>query len=422
VSAAFDGSSERAWFVLLVLLTMAVMRRTIGVLIGVTVVSFAPVAALAAAGSPATGTPDPRVSALEAKVGEATKAESEALARLSSTQGTRRRLDATIRSLDARIGDATRRLAVAEADAQRLGGAYAEQANRVTTMEARLGSSRAAFGRAVRALYQRGGDVSPRFARVFPDTKALGRALQSRAYLAALSDAQHRDVVRFARLRDDAVHARDLLDGQRQQAAAARATAAQQAKELTQLRAQQDRARQDAVAAEADETQIVRDLQSSKDDYVRQLNELTAVSDTIQNEMARRQAGQKPGSLRFSRPVGGAIVSGFGYRIHPIFHTRRLHSGVDFEEVTGVPIKAAGGGVVAIAGARGGYGNAVVIDHGNQLATLYGHQSRIAVTVGQRVVAGQVIGYVGSTGWATGPHLHFEVRVLGVPVDPTKYL
>ena len=88
----------------------------------------------------------------------------------------------------------------------------------------------------------------------------------------------------------------------------------------------------------------------------------------------------------------------------------------------GTPIHAAADGVVVWAGPRGGYGNCTIIDHGNSLATLYGHQSVIGVTVGQHVTRNQVIGKVGSTGMSTGPHLHFEVRVNGVPVDPLQYL
>ena len=89
---------------------------------------------------------------------------------------------------------------------------------------------------------------------------------------------------------------------------------------------------------------------------------------------------------------------------------------------TGTPIRAAADGVVVFAGGRGGYGNATIIDHGNSLATLYAHQSSILLGDGQRVTRGQVIGLVGSTGFATGPHLHFEVRINGVPVDPLPYL
>jgi len=89
---------------------------------------------------------------------------------------------------------------------------------------------------------------------------------------------------------------------------------------------------------------------------------------------------------------------------------------------TGTPIRAAADGQVFIAESYGGYGNAVVIDHGNGLATLYGHQSQIAARVGDQVTKGQVIGFVGSTGNSTGPHLHWEVRIFGEPTDPTSYI
>jgi murein DD-endopeptidase MepM/ murein hydrolase activator NlpD len=120
--------------------------------------------------------------------------------------------------------------------------------------------------------------------------------------------------------------------------------------------------------------------------------------------------------------VAAPVSSGFGTRVHPILGDVRMHTGMDYAAGTGAPIKAAGNGIVVWAGPRGGYGNAVIIDHRNGLATLYGHQSRVNVTVGQKVSTGQVVGFVGQTGMATGPHLHFEVRELGTPVDPALYL
>jgi murein DD-endopeptidase MepM/ murein hydrolase activator NlpD len=99
-----------------------------------------------------------------------------------------------------------------------------------------------------------------------------------------------------------------------------------------------------------------------------------------------------------------------------------MHEGIDIGAPYGAPIGAADGGTVIYAGWLGGYGNLVVLDHGNGLSTAYGHQSDIVVGVGQSVAQGQLIGYVGSTGHSTGPHLHFEVRVNGSPVDPLGYL
>jgi murein DD-endopeptidase MepM/ murein hydrolase activator NlpD len=120
------------------------------------------------------------------------------------------------------------------------------------------------------------------------------------------------------------------------------------------------------------------------------------------------------------RPVqgGGRLSSRFGYRIHPIFHTRKLHTGVDLAAPRGTPIYAAGDGMVEKAGWASGYGQFTLIKHTNGYETAYGHQSKIAVKAGTRVRQGQLIGYVGSTGNSTGPHLHFEVRINGRFVDP----
>ena len=116
------------------------------------------------------------------------------------------------------------------------------------------------------------------------------------------------------------------------------------------------------------------------------------------------------------------LVSNFGFRIDPMGGGVGFHPGVDFAAPSGTPIRAAAGGTVVIASAQGGYGNCTVIAHVGGLGTLYAHQSRIVVRVGQRVKRGDVIGYVGSTGASTGPHLHFEVRVLGALVDPLPWL
>ena len=117
-------------------------------------------------------------------------------------------------------------------------------------------------------------------------------------------------------------------------------------------------------------------------------------------------------------PVAGRITSGFGMRFHPILHYARMHAGIDFGASWGSPIVAAADGTVVAAGYGGGYGRQVQIAHGGGIVTLYGHMSSIAASPGEPVRQGQVIGYVGSSGLSTGPHLHFEVKVNGRPVDP----
>jgi murein DD-endopeptidase MepM/ murein hydrolase activator NlpD len=117
-------------------------------------------------------------------------------------------------------------------------------------------------------------------------------------------------------------------------------------------------------------------------------------------------------------PVSGRMTSSYGMRRHPILGYRRMHSGVDYAARYGTPIYAVSDGTISYAGRHGGHGKYVRIDHGGGTATGYAHMSRIAVSSGSRVSAGQVIGYVGSTGLSTGPHLHFEVYRGGRTVNP----
>ncbi|WP_249276553.1 M23 family metallopeptidase [Sphingomonas baiyangensis] len=128
--------------------------------------------------------------------------------------------------------------------------------------------------------------------------------------------------------------------------------------------------------------------------------------------------GERHGMMQM--PVSARISSGFGWRRHPVLGFRRLHKGMDFAAPHGTPIRAAADGNVAYAGRNGGYGNFVKLTHGQGLATGYGHMSRIAVRSGTRVSKGDVIGYVGSTGLSTGPHLHYELWRNGAPINPTS--
>ena len=117
--------------------------------------------------------------------------------------------------------------------------------------------------------------------------------------------------------------------------------------------------------------------------------------------------------LAFSR-----MTSGFKMRFHPILQTWRAHLGVDYAAPTGTPVRSVGAGVVDVAGSQSGFGNVVMVKHGNGHTTVYAHLSKIQVRAGQRIEQGQTVGLVGATGWATGPHLHFEFRVNGQHKDP----
>jgi murein DD-endopeptidase MepM/ murein hydrolase activator NlpD len=131
--------------------------------------------------------------------------------------------------------------------------------------------------------------------------------------------------------------------------------------------------------------------------------------------------GNAPGD-KFMWPVAGFLKSGFGMRRHPILGTMRMHAGIDLVAPNGALVKAGDGGQIIQAGYDGGYGYSIVVYHGGGFATWYAHLSRILVAVGQNVSRGEVIGLVGATGWATGPHLHFEVRINGAAQNPLEWL
>ncbi|MGH7292936.1 MAG: M23 family metallopeptidase, partial [Myxococcota bacterium] len=214
---------------------------------------------------------------------------------------------------------------------------------------------------------------------------------------------------------------RKELEEQKVQADTVAAEARAVRDQIAALRAEVEPARAQAANEQYLEQQSLNGIRANKARYEAELAAMSATSDSISARL-RARGGSGGSAPCQARPVPGPITSGYGNRYHPVLHYNRMHTGADMRASSGTPIRACRGGVVVIAGSQGGYGNAVVIDHGGGMGTLYGHQSRLAVSEGQTVVAGQIIGYVGSTGMSTGPHLHFEVRLSGNPVDPAPYL
>jgi murein DD-endopeptidase MepM/ murein hydrolase activator NlpD len=166
---------------------------------------------------------------------------------------------------------------------------------------------------------------------------------------------------------------------------------------------------------------LLSDTRADKNALLKMQAQQTAKENEIQRILESLRYGSAPNG-RLMWPVAGRLVSGFGNRLHPILGYVRAHSGVDLAAPNGTPIFAADGGEVLQASYSGGYGNSVLIYHGGGFATFYGHMSGFAVSQGQMVKRGQVIGYVGATGLATGPHLHFEVRINGIAQNPLGYL
>ena len=178
-------------------------------------------------------------------------------------------------------------------------------------------------------------------------------------------------------------------------------------------------ARENALAGtRADRREHLASVQQQKEEYLHEVNSLLAVSASLASRIQTSQSSSTvvQSASGFVWPASGPVTSGFGWR------WGRMHEGIDIAVPTGTPVVASASGQVIVAGWMGGYGNLVVIDHGGGIATAYGHNSSFAVGAGSTVSQGQTIAYAGSTGNSTGPHLHFEVRVNGSPVDPLGYL
>jgi murein DD-endopeptidase MepM/ murein hydrolase activator NlpD len=188
------------------------------------------------------------------------------------------------------------------------------------------------------------------------------------------------------------------------------------------------RLRLDVVQAKesviAEKRDLLADVRSDQSRLAEVDRELQQDAARIQALLAPVPSGLSPpvGGGELSMPANGPITSGFGFRIHPIFGDQRMHTGLDIGAPYGAPVWAADDGTVAYVGTMSGYGNVVVIEHGGGLATTYNHLSAFLVSGGQSVARGSQIAAVGCTGYCTGPHLHFEVRVGGTPVDPLPYL
>ncbi len=332
-----------------------------------------------------------------------------------------------IRSLEARVGDVALRLATLESDLSlhqnrldALNALFGLQTQRLDFLKQQYAASIDTLNRRLVDIYE---SEPASTLDVVLGARSIQDALDQVQYLNEIGEQDRRIAaqVRYAKLQVAAARAKTKR---------LRATVQGETAVISARTAQTRDVKNELAGAASD-------LATTKEQKLTDLSKLTAAEqaeageiDALQaasNDIAARiraaqaqhsgsGASSTPSSAGLIWPVSGPITSPFGWR------WGRMHQGIDIGVPMGTPITAAAAGTIIYCGWEEGYGNLTVIDHGGNLATAYGHQSSIAVACGQQVAQGQVIGYVGCTGHCTGPHLHFEVRIDGNPVDPMGYL
>ncbi|MDP9386514.1 MAG: peptidoglycan DD-metalloendopeptidase family protein [Actinomycetota bacterium] len=332
-------------------------------------------------------------------------------AELNHLRASDAQLTAAVRTLDRQVAaqqagaDAARQAVQAALDAVAVSEA------RIATTEGEMGTLHTAVVNRAVAVYVRPKDNA--LAGVI-GARDLGDASRRSSLLAQVTN-RDRDVLdRLRALRED-------LGDEQAKAAQARDVAAKRRQVVLARLSELQRARKEKQRLSDALELRIREYQAEADEVARQESGLSALIRSRETARASR-GGVDPGlDGRISGaglvwPLKGPVTSPYGQR------WGRLHAGIDVGGGTGTPIRAAKAGEVIFAGVYSGYGNCVIIDHGGGFTTLYAHQSRLGTSDGARVGQGDVIGYVGSTGHSTGPHLHFETRVNGSPQNPRRYL
>ncbi len=364
---------------------------------------------------------------IRAKIEKAANAKKAAQGDIAALDKNIDQAEAEVNAADAAYDAAAQKLAELREELDRLAAELVTTRDELAKTEADLQVQQGIFDQRLVDIYKSGGSIvylealfeSASIAQVVGRFTLLNEIVQQdNDILSQIKDLKARVEEQKAALERQQARIADLEE--EQEAVTGRLQAALEKSEAALDELETARAAKQKVlaAAEKDETT----WRKQQDELLAESERITKMIKEAATKASAAGTTVKAGSGVLSWPLVAPITSGYGYRIHPISHVRKLHTGIDIDGDMGDPIKAAGSGTILSAGWRGGYGKCVVISHGGNLATLYGHMSVINVSAGQTVKKGQVIGKVGSTGYSTGPHLHFEVRVNGSPVNPLGYL
>lgn len=329
------------------------------------------------------------------------------------------KLTYTTENMKAKLNQLEAQIASAQTALNQKKVAFVQAQNQVTLAQKELDQKekelidrRLALGKRARGIYE-SGQIS--HLELLFQSSDLSDFITRMEYFTKLVDNDRQLLTDIESQKVQIAQKKSELQGKRDQAAKVEAEAAAVSADLEEKKSQQRDALDENLKAQKAAFDEVDKLEA----------ESKALSEKIRKLQATQAGkGAKAGNGTISTwPLPGRyeISSPYGWRTHPITKKRSIHTGTDIVAPTGTEIHAAGAGVVIMAGWNTAYGNMTIIDHGNGISTLYGHQSRLDVSEGQAVDANQVIGAVGSTGWSTGAHLHFEVRVGGNTTDPLQY-
>lgn len=290
------------------------------------------------------------------------------------------------------------------------------QRARQTRLKAKLDRGRELLAQRLLDLYQAD---KPDLVTVLLDSKGFADLIQRGEFISRIQEQDARIITLVRSAKDDATETANRLDTLENRQLQLTETVQKRRDEVAGVKQKLINTRVGYDQTKAAKAAALRSVRNQRKVLENRLNELVKESNRIQGVLSGVAAGPiKAGSGRFIWPINGTLTS-------PFCESRAwesCHPGIDIAAPTGTPIRAADGGTVRIAGPTGGYGNYTCIQHTATLSSCYGHQSRINVRVGQSVSKGDIIGLVGSTGFSTGPHLHFEVRINGAVTNPMNYL
>jgi murein DD-endopeptidase MepM/ murein hydrolase activator NlpD len=359
---------------------------------------------------------DERLGVLESRIAAARAQEAQLAGEIDA-------LTSRIRELEAREGDVALRLDALTTDLalhqrrlDKINALFKVQTERLRFLKGQYGTALArANGRLVE-LYQEGDHSA---IEVVLGASSLSEVVDRLDYMQAVAGQDTRIVGQVGEARVELRSARARTAKAQQRVAASTRVIAYRRTQVAALRESLLAGRRSLVAVRDQRQHTLADTRMSEEQWLAEAGAVRQADVAVANVVSSPSSSatsSPPSSAGLIWPVPGPITSPYGMR------WGSLHPGIDIGAGTGTPIRAAASGRVTVAGYSGGYGNLTVIDHGNGIVTAYAHQSSLAASAGQQVAQGQVIGYVGSTGSSTGPHLHFEVRVNGSPVDPLGYL